>query len=108
VNWMYVFTVVQIMLIAIDSIAWRTFIVFAVFCACWLPVVYCFFRRANQLRLEDIDHLFEEGGTTGGVFRGKGRVTVEPGWHRGPRAELIRVRRRGLVSIGKASKTFLL
>jgi hypothetical protein len=62
VNWMCMFTVVQITLIAVDNIAWRTFIVFAVLCACWVLVVYCFFPEANQLRLEDDDHLLEEGG----------------------------------------------
>ena len=40
-----------------------------------------FFPETNQLRLEDIDHLFEEGGITGGVWRSKGGRTVEPGYH---------------------------
>jgi hypothetical protein len=31
--------------------------------------------------LEDIDHLFEAGGVTGGVFKAKGGRTVEPGYH---------------------------
>lgn len=34
------------------------------------------------LQLEDIDHLFEKGGITGGVFTAKGGKTVEPGYHR--------------------------
>jgi Sugar (and other) transporter len=76
-----VFTVVQITPIAIDNIGWRTFIIFAVFCALWVPIVYCFFPETNQLKLEDIDHLFERGGVTGGVFKAKGGRTVEPGYH---------------------------
>jgi hypothetical protein len=76
-----VFTVVQIMPIAISNISWHTFIIFAVFCALWVPIVYCFFPETNQLKLEDIDHLFERGGVTGGVFRAKGGRTVEPGFH---------------------------
>ncbi len=76
-----VFTVVQITPIAIDSIDWRTFIIFAVFCALWVPIVYCFFPETNQLQLEDIDHLFESGGITGGVFTAKGGKTVEAGYH---------------------------
>jgi Sugar (and other) transporter len=71
-----VFTVVQITPIAISNISWRTFIIFAVFCALWVPIVYCFFPETNQLKLEDIDHLFEGGG----VFRAKG-WTVEPEHH---------------------------
>jgi hypothetical protein len=43
--------------------------------------VYCFFPETNQLQLEDIDHLFEAGGVTGGVFKAKGGRTVEPGYH---------------------------
>jgi MFS family permease len=81
INWMCVFTVVQITPIAIENIEWRTFIIFAVFCAFWVPIVYCFFPETNQLNLEDIDHLFEKGGITGGVFTSKGGRTVEPGYH---------------------------
>jgi hypothetical protein len=51
------------------------------FCFCWIPIVYTFFPETNQLQLEDIDHLFEQGGATGGVFRSKGGKTVEPGHH---------------------------
>jgi len=43
--------------------------------------VYCFFPETNQLNLEDVDHLFEKGGVTGGVFQAKGGRTVEPGAH---------------------------
>ena len=80
-NWMCVFTVVQITPIAIDNIDWRTFVIFAVFCALWVPIVYFFFPETNQLQLEDIDHLFEKGGITGGVFTSKGGRTVEAGYH---------------------------
>jgi hypothetical protein len=60
---------------------WHTFIIFAIFCCCWVPVVYCFFPETSQLQLEDIDHLFEKQGVTGGVFTSKGGRTVEPGYH---------------------------
>jgi len=79
VNWMCVFCVVQITPIAIQNIAWRTFIIFAVFCACWVPIVYCFFPETNGLELEDVDYLFEAGGITGGVLKAKGGRTVMPG-----------------------------
>jgi len=79
INWMCVFTVVQITPKAIANISWRTFIIFAVFCFCWVPIVYCFFPETNQLNLEDVDHLFDKGGITGGVFTSKGGRTVEPG-----------------------------
>ena len=47
-----------------------------------MPIAYCFFPKTNQLVLEDIDHLFEGGGVTRGVFRAKGGRTVMPGQHR--------------------------
>ncbi|RDW77152.1 hypothetical protein BP6252_05205 [Coleophoma cylindrospora] len=81
-NWMCVFTVVQITPIAIDSIGWQTFIIFAVFCALWCPIVYCFFPETSQLDLEDVDHLFEAGGWSGGVFGANGGRTVVAGYHR--------------------------
>lgn len=76
INWMCVFIVVQITPTAIANIQWRTFIIFAVLCALWVPIVYIFFPETNQLELEDIDHLFDQGGVTGGVFRSRGK-TVE-------------------------------
>lgn len=79
INWMCVFTVVQITPKAIANIGWRTFIIFAVFCSLWVPIVYCFFPETNQLNLEDVDHLFDKGGITCGVFTSKGGRTVEAG-----------------------------
>ncbi|QLI74408.1 Sugar transporter STL1 [Metarhizium brunneum] len=81
VNWMCVFIVVQITPIAIDNIDWRTFIIFACLCASWIPMVYFFFPETSGLELEDVDHLFENGGITGGVFESRGRP-VRPGCHR--------------------------
>ena len=78
---MCVFTVVQITPIAIGNIGWRTFIIFACFNALWVPIVYVFFPETNGLELEDIDHLFDKGGLTGGVWSSKGGRTVEPGGH---------------------------
>ena len=42
--------------------------------------MYCFFPETRGLQLEDVDHLFEQGGVTGGVFKSRGK-TVQPGWH---------------------------
>lgn len=36
--------------------------------------MFCFFPETNQLELEDVDHLFEAGGVTGGVLRSRGKT----------------------------------
>ena len=43
--------------------------------------MYAFFPETAGLQLEDIDHLFEAGGITGGVLKAKGGRTVVPGYH---------------------------
>ena len=50
--------VVQITPPAITNIGWRTYIIFAVLNAAFLPVVYMFFPETKGLELEAIDHLF--------------------------------------------------
>lgn len=88
-NWLAVFAVVEITPIAIDNIDWRVFIIFAVFNGLWGPIVYCFFPETMGLELEDIDHIFDKGGITGGVFSSRGR-TVKPGSHQQYVAEVLK------------------
>lgn len=44
-------------------------------------MVYFFFPETSGLELEDVDHLFEGGGITGGVFESRGHP-IQPGYHR--------------------------
>ncbi|KAL0952866.1 hypothetical protein HGRIS_007086 [Hohenbuehelia grisea] len=76
-NWMCVFAVVEMTPPAIANISWRVFIIFAIFNACWIPLVYAFFPETKGLELEEIDHIFDKGGITGGVWESKGGRTVE-------------------------------
>jgi len=80
-NWMFVFVVVKITPIAFDHIQWRTFIIFAVLNAAFIPVVYFFYPETRGITLEDIPLLFVKGGLTGGVATSKGGRTVVPGQH---------------------------
>ncbi|KAI5918990.1 general substrate transporter [Camillea tinctor] len=79
-NWMAVFAVVKITPISFANIGWRTFVVFAVLNAVFIPMVYFFYPETKGLELEDIPLLFERGGITGGVFSTGGR-TITPGQH---------------------------
>ena len=74
---MCVFAVVEMTPPAIANIGWRVFVIFAVFNALWVPLVYAFFPETRGLELEDVDHIFEKGGITGGVWSSPGGRTVE-------------------------------
>lgn len=50
--------IVQITPPAISNIGWRTYIIFAVLNALWVPIIYLFFPETKGLELEDVDHLF--------------------------------------------------
>ncbi|KAJ0348655.1 hypothetical protein COL154_012427 [Colletotrichum chrysophilum] len=58
VNWIFNYMVVQITPIAISNIGWRTYIIFAVLNATWVPIIYLFFPETKGLELEDVDRLF--------------------------------------------------
>ncbi|CAL5867988.1 uncharacterized protein PFLUO_LOCUS2211 [Penicillium psychrofluorescens] len=86
--WIIEFMVVQITPYCVQNIGYKTYILFAVLNAgIILPVVYCFFPETAGMRLEDIDHIFERGGITGGVLSKTGRVVdrrndIEGAYHR--------------------------
>lgn len=46
-NWMFVFVVVKITPISFNNIGWRTFIIFAVLNAAFIPMVYCFYPETK-------------------------------------------------------------
>lgn len=50
--------IVQITPIALNNIGYRTYIIFAVLNAAWVPVIYFFFPETKGLELEDVDRLF--------------------------------------------------
>lgn len=57
-NWIFTFLVVEITPISISSIGYRTYIYFAVFNACFIPVIYFFYPETARLSLEQVDLLF--------------------------------------------------
>lgn len=52
--------VVQITPPAIENIGWKTYVIFAIFNACWAPVIYFFYPETKGLQLEDVDRLFSK------------------------------------------------
>ncbi|KAJ5627240.1 hypothetical protein N7528_004667, partial [Penicillium herquei] len=59
-NWICNFIIVEITPIAIQNIGWRFWIVFTVFNACFLPVIYLFYPETANRTLEDIDSYYRE------------------------------------------------
>ncbi|OLN89767.1 Sugar transporter STL1-like protein 13 [Colletotrichum chlorophyti] len=57
-NWIFNYMIVQVTPISISSIGWRTYIIFAVLNATWVPIIYLFFPETKGLELEDVDRLF--------------------------------------------------
>ena len=57
-NWIFDYMIVQITPVAIGSIGYRTYIIFAVLNTAWVPVIYFFFPETKGLELEDVDRLF--------------------------------------------------
>ena len=60
----------------IANVRWRTFIIYAVLNAAFIPAVYFFYPETKGIELEDIPLLFAKGGITGGVASSKGGRTV--------------------------------
>jgi Sugar (and other) transporter len=59
-NWICNYLIVQITPPAITNIGWRTYIIFAVLNAFWVPIIYLFFPETKGLELEDVDRLFSK------------------------------------------------
>lgn len=47
-------------LASINNIGWKTYVIFAVFNACWVPIIFFFYPETKGLQLEDVDRLFSK------------------------------------------------
>jgi sugar porter (SP) family MFS transporter len=57
-NWIINYMIVQVTPIALDRIGWRTYIIFAVLNASFVPVIWALFPETAGLELEAVDELF--------------------------------------------------
>ncbi|KAK9322972.1 general substrate transporter [Lipomyces orientalis] len=57
-NWICNFLIVEITPPAIQNIGWRTYIIFAIFNASFVPIVFFYFKETRGLSLEEVDLLF--------------------------------------------------
>ena len=65
------FLVVEITPPGIDSLAWRFYIIWAVFNTAFVPLVYLFYPETANRNLEDVDRFFKENPEKILVFRDK-------------------------------------
>ncbi|PNS15303.1 High-affinity glucose transporter [Sphaceloma murrayae] len=74
-NWIINYMIVQITPISIANLGWRTYIIFAVLNASFVPIIYLFYPETKQMELEDVDRLFAKGGeATHELYAAKGDV----------------------------------
>lgn len=61
-NWLWNFTVVMITPVIINRLQWRAYLIFMITNLLFVPLVYFFYPETSNVRLEDIDDIFTQGG----------------------------------------------
>ena len=59
-NWAFNYMVVEITPIGIQSLQWKFYIIWTVFNASFIPIVYFFYPETADRSLEDVDRFFRE------------------------------------------------
>ncbi|CAF9934910.1 MAG: hypothetical protein HETSPECPRED_009404 [Heterodermia speciosa] len=73
-NWAFNFMVVEITPIGIQSLQWKFYIIWTIFNASFVPIVYLFYPETADRKLEDIDRLFRENQSIL-IFRDKDAIS---------------------------------
>ncbi|KAL1304386.1 hypothetical protein AAFC00_003386 [Neodothiora populina] len=60
-NWLWNFTIVMVTPVMIANIGWKTYLIFAIFNGCFLPIIYFFYPETAGRSLEEIDLIFAKG-----------------------------------------------
>ncbi|KAJ0305714.1 hypothetical protein Brms1b_010695 [Colletotrichum noveboracense] len=61
-NWLWNFTVVMITPVIINRLQWKAYLIFMATNLSFVPIFYFFYPETSNLRLEDVDLLFSQGG----------------------------------------------
>lgn len=61
-NWLWNFTIVMITPVIINRLKWKAYLIFTITNLLFVPTFYFFYPETSNLRLEDVDHLFTQGG----------------------------------------------
>jgi hypothetical protein len=75
-HWIWNFTIVMLTPVLINRIGWRTYIIFTLLLASFVPIVYFCYPETSNLSLEEVDNLFlPDGGSISynGHFHGRRR-----------------------------------
>lgn len=57
-NWLLGFVVTQYTKVGIDNLKWAFYLMFAIFCFSWFPIILLFYPETSNRTLEDMDHMF--------------------------------------------------
>lgn len=57
-HWTWNFFIVMITPVLIGRIHWKTYIIFTITNACFVPIIYFFYPETSNISLEDIDKIF--------------------------------------------------
>lgn len=68
-NWIWNFAVVMITPVIINRLQWKAYLIFMATNLSFVPIFYFFYPETSNLRLEDIDQIFSQGGNPVSVAR---------------------------------------
>lgn len=73
-NWILNFMVAEVTPIGIENLGWRFWVIWAIICASFVPIVYLFYPETANRSLEDIDRFFE---TKPGIFVFRNKLATQ-------------------------------
>lgn len=68
-NWLWNFAIVMITPIIINRLQWKAYLIFMVTNLLFVPIFYFYYPETSNLRLEEIDYIFSQGGNPVTVAR---------------------------------------